>query len=103
MGISTKLMAQDPEGSRGVTELGRHLFAWAVFDEISPERLVLPLPGKGGLKEEALALRYAFRCAYAHVVTLLHGRKLVKRKCKETQNSLKTADNGLKARPFAHL
>ena len=103
MRISTKLMAQDPEGSRGVAELGSHLLAGTVFDEIGPERFVLPLPGNGGFKEEALAFRYAFMCAYDHIVTLLHGRKLVKRKCGEKQTFLNIAGNGLKSRRYTNL
>ena len=57
MGIATELMAQDPEGSWGVTEFGSHRVGGPVIDEVGPHGFILPLPGVRGFEEELPALR----------------------------------------------
>ena len=57
MGITAELMAQDPEGSWGVPELGSHRVGGVVVDEIGPHGFILPLLGVRRFEEELPALR----------------------------------------------
>jgi hypothetical protein len=60
VGIPAEMMTQDMEGPDGVTEGTRDLFGRPVFDEVGAQGLVLPLPGRAGLKEEAADITYVF-------------------------------------------
>jgi hypothetical protein len=51
------MMTKDSEGLRGVTELGGNNIRGFVFDEISPQGLILPLFRVRRFEEESPALR----------------------------------------------
>lgn len=52
MGVLSKLMTKDPEASLRVPEASSRLGRGEAFDEIGPERLVLPVSGIGGFEED---------------------------------------------------
>jgi hypothetical protein len=76
--LSTKVVAHDLEGARGVPEGTRDLCGGAIFDEERTQRIVLTLLRGGRVREETLARTYAFWCADRHNCTLVHARICVK-------------------------
>ncbi len=54
IGVVAKLVTEDTEGARGVTEVAGRLLGREALDVESPERLVLTLFGVSGTEEKVL-------------------------------------------------
>src|SRR5437773_3848042 len=72
MGLTTELVAQHAEGSRGVAESAGDLVGGAVLNEEGAQGFVLALVGMGGFGEESPDFCYVFRYAYTHTYILVY-------------------------------
>ena len=72
LGVAAEMMAEQVEGTGGVTESAGNLRDGLVLDEISAEGFILALLWLIRFKKESADVTYVFRCSYRHSCNFPH-------------------------------